>query len=94
MADDNNGVDVEKVGELLEKARDNGGIAQREPVALYGLIAFGIALLAVIIAGAAGATAAGTVIAGIVMLAQIFFVRKAVFAPTTAEKLVRASREA
>ncbi|MDQ4145482.1 MAG: hypothetical protein M3198_17420 [Actinomycetota bacterium] len=93
MANDN-GVDTDKVGELLEKARDKGGVAQREPVALYGLIAFGIAVLAMVIAGAAGVNAVGSIITGIVMLAQIFFVRRAVFAPTTADKLVQAARGA
>ncbi len=92
MAD--NGVDTEKAGELLEKARDKGGIAQREPVALYGLIAFVVAVLAVVIAGAAGVNAVGEIIGGIAMLLQIFIIRKAVFAPATAEKLVRAARGA
>lgn len=78
------GRDAEKA---IEEAKAAPSIKTSEPVALYGVIALFLVLLAVIFSLMVSPGFQYAV--PIVMVAQLFFTRKAVFSPQTALKLLR-----
>ncbi len=72
----------------IEEAEVAPSLKNAEPVGLYGVIALFLVLWTLILSFLVGAGFQYAV--PIVMVAQLFFTRKAVFSPQTASKLLRA----
>jgi len=86
-------IDAETAGgqegvDLLKKAdKEPTSKVSTDPAALYGLIGFVLALVVLVIGLFTGAATSFLVL--VVMLAQLYLVRKAVFSPATALKLLK-----